>query len=142
MPSNDNRFLGAPYPIKKHPLGLLHTESGTKQIKSDLLLLLMTNPGERVMLPEFGTPFRTLLFEPNDDTTAATARQMIIDSINRWEPRIVVNKIEVSNFYDDGPLWAGQTAGNHVLHIKIEFFDPENIKEVDALVLDLPLTGN
>jgi phage baseplate assembly protein W len=46
-------FLGAPYPIIKSPRGLLRTQSGINQIKSDLLVLLLTEPGERVMLPEF-----------------------------------------------------------------------------------------
>lgn len=135
----DNRFYGAPYPIKKHPLGLLHTQSGISQIRSDLLILLLTNPGERVMLPEFGTPLRSLVFEQNDAAVAALARQMIIDAINLWEPRIVVESIDVTNSYIDETT--DRYNSEHVLHIKIKFFDPENIKEVQDLNLEVPLAG-
>lgn len=50
------QILGCPYPIARNPLGLLKTATGTAAIKGDLLQLLLTNPGERVMLPTFGVP--------------------------------------------------------------------------------------
>lgn len=135
-------FLGAPYPIRTHPRGLLHTQSGINQIKADLLILLLTNPGERVMLPEFGTPLKTLVFEQNDETLADQARQMIINSIKTWEPRITVEAIEVYNSFDedlhpDDPM----TDVDHILGIRIRFFDPQNIKDVQELKLEIPLAG-
>jgi len=137
-----SNFLGVPYPIRKTALGFLPKQSGTDQIKSDLLILLLTNPGERVMLPEFGTPLRKLVFEQNDEFLASTARNMIIDSIGRWEPRIAVQAIDVSanpsrndlNRYDD------MTNSENILYIRINFIDPENISEVQNLVLEMPLS--
>jgi phage baseplate assembly protein W len=132
------KFLGAPYPIKKTPLGLLATQHGLNQIKSDLLVLLMTNPGERCMLPDFGTPLRTLLFEPNDQIIADRATEMIIESITQWEPRITVKKIEV---FVEPNLEEFQDDNGNVLYIKIMFHDPEEIQEIQELQLKLPL-GN
>jgi len=59
-------FIGAPYPISRHPLGMLRSQKGVNQVKSDLLVLLLTEPGERVMLPAFGTPLKQFFFEQND----------------------------------------------------------------------------
>lgn len=132
------KFLGAPYPIKKTSLGLLPTQNGLNQIKSDLLILLMTNPGERVMLPEYGTGLHTLLFEPNDEEITEKAREMIINSINTWEPRVVIKEIDVnigSSSYSPDDL-------HHVLKIRIDFFDQDEIQEVQSLTLNLPLGAN
>ena len=134
-------IFGLPYPIQKDPRGLLYSQRGVSQMRSDLLVLLLTNPGERVMLPEFGTPLRTLMFEQNDGTIETQAREMIINSIKLWEPRIVVSAIDVSSDVDENDLnpQDTQTQKEHILSIKIMFFDPENIKEVQELKLNVPL---
>jgi hypothetical protein len=44
-------FAGAPYPITKDPMGYFRIQSGIDQIRSDLLALILTNAGERPMLP-------------------------------------------------------------------------------------------
>jgi phage baseplate assembly protein W len=135
-------FYGAPYPIIRTPRGLLATQEGLSQIKSDLLVLLMTNPGERIMLPEFGTPLRTLIFEQNDVVVVQQATQMISDSITRWEPRITVSDISVSVLPQSisNPLDAIEDA-SHVLYINIKFFDPQTINQIQDLKLQLPI-GN
>ena len=135
-------FKGCPYPIRRHPLGLLHVERGINQIKADLLILLLTNPGERVMLPRFGTPLRRLVFEPNDSTLKEQAREMIINSIRTWEPRITVDAIEVTNSWDEFSPDDPREDVDHILGIRIRFFDPENLKDVQELVLEMPLGGN
>ena len=136
-------FLGVPYPVVKTPKGYLYSQSGVDQIKSDLLILLLTNPGERVMNPNFGTPLRRLLFEQNDTTTAMAAKNMIINSIKRWEPRIAVQNIEVSSIVDQSSLNKNddKTELDHILFIRIIFVDPQNIKSVQELVLEVPLGG-
>jgi len=137
--------FGAPFPLKPHPRGFFRTQRGLEQVKSDLLILLLTNPGERVMLPAFGTPLNSLLFEQNDPIIAEQARNMIINSINTWEPRIVIQNLEVT-IGDDIPkesLNAFQDpneAGN-ILLVQIEFSDFDNIKDIQNLRLEVAL-GN
>jgi len=137
------KFLGVPYPITRHPRGFLRSSFGIDQIKSDLLQLLLTNPGERVMLPTYGTPLKTLIFEQNDAHVESAAREMIINSINQWEPRITVQQIEVSSTVDQSQLDPSDPKEDleNILMIKILFFDPENIKEVEELKLELPVGG-
>ena len=132
---------GCPYPITKNALGLLNHQTGVEQIKSDLLILLLTNPGERVMMPNYGTPLRKYLFDQNDNTSASAIEQLIINSINTWEPRIVVSKILVTNNIDARYLNirdAGAKSGN-ILQIIIEFYDPDNQQDVQVLQLELPI---
>jgi hypothetical protein len=129
-------LYGAPYPIEKNPLGLLYSQQGINQVKSDLLTLLLTNPGERVMLPQFGTALRSLIFEPNDDILATSARQMIVDSIRAWEPRIAIKSVDVTNKVNEDGIDVYNT-----LYIRIEFIDPGNIPNVQVLVLEVPLSA-
>lgn len=135
------KFLGAPYPIRKTPRGLLATQQGLDQIKSDMLVLLMTNPGERVMLPEYGTPLRELFFEQHDEIVVDKAREIIINSIKQWEPRITVDQIQVSLTPERSSLDPNDPLEDieHILFIRISFFDPEQIQEIQELKLKVPL---
>lgn len=137
------KFIGLQYPLVKTARGLLSHKSGVDQIKADLLQLLLTNPGERVMLPEFGTPLRKLIFEPNDSVLELTAKQMIANSITKWEPRIVVSGISVTANFDPKDLDYNDSKEEigAILGIKISFMDPENISKVESLVLQLPVGG-
>lgn len=135
-------FSGCPYPIKKTSQGLLSSLKGIDKIKANLLCILLTNPGERTMLPNFGTPLREIFFDPNDEVLAEKAKQMIITSIKKWEPRVVINAIDIYSNYEENDDENGNSS-EHVLYIKIMFSDPENISEIQELKLELPLsTGN
>ncbi len=132
---------GAPYPISRNSLGYLFSQEGISTLKSDLIQLLMTNPSERVMLPNYGTGLRKLLFKPNDEYVRLEAENLIKKAITLWEPRIVVSQIEVSNGYNDTTRTQNESELNdnsHVLKILIKFFDPSNISYVEVLVLELP----
>lgn len=135
------KFLGLQYPLAKSSRGILAQKVGVDQIKADLLQLLLTNPGERVMLPTYGTPLRKLIFEPNDNNLLNNARQMISNAILTWEPRIVVTQLEVTNNPPKTSLNVNDTytESESILYIRIKFVDPENIQEVDELVLERPI---
>lgn len=121
-------LMGCPYPITKTAHGYFPTQRGIEQIKSDLLVLLLTNPKERVMHPEFGTPLRKLLFEPADAILAKKAREIIIAALRKWEPRIAFQRVEASIDPD-----------HNSMRIELAFRDPENIKDIEVLTLELPL---
>lgn len=134
-------FSGMSYPIVKTAKGYFPVTTGTNLIKGDLLQLLLTSPGERLMMPQYGTPLRTLLFDPNDTLLADRARQMIIDSITTFEPRVVIDAIEVLSGVDNDFLSTEDDGTNNeqVLGIRIVFRDPQDIQEVQELVLQVPL---
>lgn len=135
-------FGGVPYPTRKTPRGYWYSQTGSNQIKSDLLCLLLTNPGERVMIPEFGTPLKKLLFEQNDVVLRTEVKKVISNAIKKWEPRIVVQNIEVSSQIDENSLNKDddKSSIDNIISVKIIFVDPQNIKQVEQLVLEIPLS--
>ncbi len=46
--------------------------------------VLLTGPGERADLPEFGCGLRALIFAGNSQTVAATVQMLVHDALTRW----------------------------------------------------------
>jgi phage baseplate assembly protein W len=62
--------------------------------------ILLTTPGERADLPEFGCGLRQLLFAPNSDALQATTQLMVQQALSRWlDGQIQVVNVTVT----DGP---------------------------------------
>jgi uncharacterized protein len=62
--------------------------TNNQAVRQSILMLLSTQPGERVMRPEYGCDLRQLVFSPNDDTTAGIAIYLVRSALLQWEPRI------------------------------------------------------
>jgi phage baseplate assembly protein W len=62
--------------------------------------ILQTSFGERVMLPNFGSRLRSLLFDPVDENTARFIQMEIKNSINVWDNRLQVTDVIVIPFPD------------------------------------------
>jgi uncharacterized protein len=76
--------------------GSLRYRTGAEKVRESLLLILATDPGERVMRPEFGCGLRRWLFAPNTLTTRAAIEREVRRAIQRWEPRVVVAEVAVT----------------------------------------------
>jgi phage baseplate assembly protein W len=63
-----------------------HVEQMIRQV-------LLTGPGERADVPDFGCGLRQLIFAPNSDALAATTQILVLQSLNRW----LGNQIQVQN---------------------------------------------
>lgn len=72
---------------------VLSRQADDRLIKNDIMQLLLTSVGERVMRPTFGTILKPSLFEPMTDILARDIRGNIISQINKVETRI--NNVEV-----------------------------------------------
>lgn len=68
-------------------------------IKESITQILLTNRGERVMEPEFGSNIRDLIFTENDPSLDNIAIDFARKSLSRWEPRIEVENIEIIREY-------------------------------------------
>jgi len=67
--------------------------------------ILLTSPGERVNLPEFGCGVRRLLFAPNSDALAATTQILVQQSLSKWlSNQITVQKVNVTRSDDASEL--------------------------------------
>ena len=55
-----------------------------EHVRDEIVQLILTNPGERSFLVDFGGGVRRLVFEAADDATAAMTKAGITQAINRW----------------------------------------------------------
>lgn len=53
-------------------------------IRDELIQLLLTNPGERAFLPEFGGGLRRLVFEPADEASRGMTKAAVTQAISDW----------------------------------------------------------
>tara|TARA_Y100000034_G_scaffold128558_1_gene183401 strand:+ start:475 stop:843 length:369 start_codon:yes stop_codon:yes gene_type:complete len=74
--------------------GYMMIKSTLPMIKQNLKMLLLTNPGERVMIPSFGVGMRTYLFENFDETTYAKIRAKVNQQAKIFMPYITINSIQ------------------------------------------------
>ena len=90
--------------FKKHPVtGDLVVSKDASAIKQAIVNLLLTNRGERLMNPEYGSDIRSFLFEPLDYGTCAELEQSIKYCIDEYEPRITIEDLDcIPNFDDNG----------------------------------------
>jgi phage baseplate assembly protein W len=87
--------------FKKHPVtDDLVTVKDNAAISQSIVNLLLTNKGERLFQPNLGSGIYSTLFEPLDFGTAGIIRSEIIDTISRYEPRIIVSKVIVVPDFD------------------------------------------
>ena len=65
-------------------------------VKQNLKMLILTNPGERVMIPQYGVGLKTFLFEAAEGGTKANIEQRIKDQAARYMPVIKVKQVIVA----------------------------------------------
>lgn len=65
-------------------------------IKNDLIQLLLTAPGERIMRPAIGSPIPLLQFENIIDGDISTIKSGILSAIRNFEPRVTITLIDVN----------------------------------------------
>ncbi|HEU5387292.1 MAG TPA: GPW/gp25 family protein [Streptosporangiaceae bacterium] len=70
--------------------------TGTALVRQSILIILDTEPGERVMRPDFGCGLRQYLMEPNTPATRAAIAREIEAALRTWEQRIVVGTVDVT----------------------------------------------
>lgn len=67
-----------------------------EDIRQAIRIILDTDPGERVMRPDFGAGLRALVFEPINTQTLALTRHRVEQALILWEPRIDSVTVKVS----------------------------------------------
>jgi phage baseplate assembly protein W len=86
--------------------------------------LILTNHYERPFQPEIGSNIQRLLFENMDNITASAIQREIFQTINNYEPRVVVESIQVSPNFDNNSYNIGMQfyIVNRTEPISIQFF--------------------
>ena len=112
--------------FKKHPVtDDVVVSRDASAIKQAIVNLLLTNKGERLMNPNYGSDIRRYLFEPLDYGTANQIKGNIRDTIERFEPRISVVRLKASPNYDDNGFDITMTysiRGTNDSPVTVDFF--------------------
>ena len=112
--------------FKKHPVtDDVVVSRDASAIKQAIVNLLLTNKGERLMNPKYGSDIRSYLFEPLDYGTANQIKGNIRDTIERFEPRISIVRLKASPNYDDNGFDITMTysiRGTDDSPVAVEFF--------------------
>ncbi len=83
MTSHYGRHLSFPFRIGTDGRTLQVTTLD-EHVRDELIQLLLTNPGERAFVPEFGGGARRLIFEPADEASQGMTKAMIAQAISKW----------------------------------------------------------
>ena len=93
----DKAFLGVGWSF---PLAERGGQASMVQYEEDvrqaLRIILLTNPGERIMRPTFGAGLNSFQFEPVNTTTLHAIRTRVEDAIVDWESRVDVLGVTVT----------------------------------------------
>ena len=69
------------------------TKTPREVIKQNFKNLILTSPGERIMIPEFGVGLRRYLFELQSTVTMRDIRGRIQDQVSQFMPYVKINEI-------------------------------------------------
>ena len=112
--------------FKKHPVtNDVVVSKDASAIKQAIVNLLLTNKGERLMNPNYGSDIRRYLFEPLDYGTANQIKNNIRDTIETFEPRIRVLQISATPNFDDNGFDITMTynvIGTDTPPVTVDFF--------------------
>jgi phage baseplate assembly protein W len=89
--------------------GFMLTRTLAENTKQNLKNLILTAPGERVMIPEFGVGIRNFLFENADSGLTNRVEAKIVNQIETYMPALNIMDLEVRIFDD------------HVLEVKLRY---------------------
>ena len=126
--NNDNVSIGIDMPFHKGFNGWFATTSTTiDSVKVNIVNLLKTNTGERLMQPNLGLKIREYLFEVIDVDMVINVQNSILDSFSKWLPFVEVRDISVVQ--DD--------TNKNQFRISIDFNIKQDPNTVESVSLDI-----
>ncbi|GGO76212.1 hypothetical protein GCM10011348_02880 [Marinobacterium nitratireducens] len=75
--------------------GALGWATDDQSVREVMLNILLTRPGERLQRPDFGAGLLNFVHQPNNETTRNLIAGVVRKSLALWEPRVVVDGVEV-----------------------------------------------
>ena len=84
---------------------------------SNLLLLLLTQKGERYYMPEYGTNLLKFIFEPNDQLTSTQVEDEIRNTVSLYLPEVKITSVTFNWNTND----SGEPISDNQLNVNIQF---------------------
>jgi len=94
---------GIDYPFRDSPKGdyLNMTEIPEKEIRANLIHLILTRKGSRYYLPDFGTRIYQYIFDQNDAITYNLIEEEIREGVKKFIPNLDITNISITSAEDD-----------------------------------------
>ena len=126
MATSNLSFRDVNITFKKHPVtDDVVVSKDNAAIKQAIVNLVLTNKGERLFNPDYGSDIRSFLFEPLDYAVAGIIKNNMQLSLAKYEPRIKVTSIVCKPNFEDNGIDVEMTyeiRGTDVPAVQIEFF--------------------
>lgn len=89
MGNNDFCGKGLKFPVSVNNVtGRFEMSFGEEDIKESIYIILMTQKGERLLMPNFGSKINSYVFEVMDETNLTLMANNIKNAIQTYEKRI------------------------------------------------------
>jgi phage baseplate assembly protein W len=94
---------GIDFPFRQSLEGKFLAMTGTpeREIRADLIHLLLTKKGSRYFLPDFGTRLYQYIFDQNDAVTFNLIESEIRDSVTKYIPNLTITSIDITSAETD-----------------------------------------
>ena len=93
---DDDIYVGIQFPLDHNQTGFFRrSKTIREQVKSNIRNLLLTEKGERVFQPNFGSNLKSLLFEQITPASLDNIDGDIRNSISTWLPYVNINNLVV-----------------------------------------------
>jgi phage baseplate assembly protein W len=94
---------GIDFPFRDSQKGdyLNMTEIPEKEVRANLIHLLLTRKGSRYYLPDFGTRIYEYIFEQNDLISFNLIEEEIREGVRKYIPNLDINSINIMSAEDD-----------------------------------------
>ena len=94
---------GIDYPFRDSSKGdyLNMTEIPEKEIRANLIHLILTKKGSRYYLPDFGTRMYEFIFDQNDFVTHNLIEEEIREGVKKYIPNLDINSISIMSADND-----------------------------------------
>jgi len=89
-------YRGIAFPFQQGDTSFPEAATDNDLIRQSLLQIVLTQKGERVMRPDFGTNVFSYVFENNNDVLEEMIRVDVSQAVARYEPRVLVRAIDVT----------------------------------------------
>ena len=92
---DESKYVGLKLPLVLDSGEEASTKTTLEAVKQNVLNLLNTEMGERVMQPNLGVALKKFLFDPFTENVVLQIQDVIIESMGYWLPFVIVNDIQI-----------------------------------------------
>jgi phage baseplate assembly protein W len=94
---------GLDFPFRESQKGdyVKMTETPEREIRANLIHLLLTRKGSRYYLPDFGTRLYEYIFDQNDTVSFNLIEDEIRESVSKYIPNLDINSINIMSADND-----------------------------------------